>query len=813
MDSIMREVGRYEILSEIGRGGMATVYLARQSELGRDVALKELSAFHARDPMIASRFVRESRVAASLSHPNIVMVHDFFQEGAIPYIAMEYLERGSLRSYVKRLALPQIAGVLEGVLAGLAQAEAAGIVHRDLKPENLLVSSDGGVKIADFGIAKAQRAIGGAALTATGSTVGTPTYMAPEQAMARDIGPWTDLYSVGVIAYEMLCGRVPFPDEEEPMAVLLHHINDPPPPLRSLDPRIDPRLAQWTERLLVKEPSQRTQSAHEAWDALEEILIDTLGARWRRNARLLSRVETVETPDPLTPAPFESTHSTPTPQPGQAAPAPTEAQAAATASGAEAAPTGAESAPSPTGAQPVSPEAGAPTAGAEAVPSPPTEAEAVSPEAGAAATGAEAEAASRESSSEFFTFHGDPPPAAPGDAPPAPPQGGAAAAPRAPATEPTQAPATRAPGPRATPAREAAAPPTEPRAVTVPPTPAAPPPERTPTTRPVEALREPAPAVADERVPGRRLPALGRGWWVAAIAAAGALLAAGGFLLAPSDSSGEDPPPLSASASSAALQLGLPSSFTRSAEPPRVAGLELSDAVALQSVDTPRTTIVAGISDGSGPTLLPGGAVRRAAAEVEPDAVALGRLEALRFDGLSLGDQTGRVYAAPTTAGVATLACLAPAGATLGADCDRIAATLVPLGAEPVALGPSEDYAEALNAALGDLATARDEGRAELGDADRPAAQADAATEIRDAYRDAARALSGAEPTAVDRPANAAITAALRRAGAAYGALADAARAGKGQDYDRAVNTITERERGVEQSLAALEALGYERGE
>ena len=140
MPDVLRTVGRYEILGEVGRGGMASVYLARQVDLGRNVALKELSAFHAADPMVAERFVRESHVAASLSHPNIVTVHDFFQEHGTPYIAMEYLERGSLRAYMKRLDLPQVAGVLEGLLAGLTHAEAAEIVHRDLKPENLLVT-------------------------------------------------------------------------------------------------------------------------------------------------------------------------------------------------------------------------------------------------------------------------------------------------------------------------------------------------------------------------------------------------------------------------------------------------------------------------------------------------------------------------------------------------------------------------------------------------------------------------------------------------------------------------------------------------
>src|SRR3954447_3727826 len=195
MPDVMKTVGRYEILRELGRGGMALVYLARQTDLDRLVALKELGAFHASDASFAQRFLREARLAGSLSHPNIVTVHDYLQHEGTPYIAMEYVERGSLRPYIGSLSLAQIGGVLEGVLAGLAEAEQHQIVHRDLKPENLMVTHTGTVKSADFGIAKAtQSAATGGFVTATGTTVGTPPYMAPEQAMAKGVGPWTDLY-------------------------------------------------------------------------------------------------------------------------------------------------------------------------------------------------------------------------------------------------------------------------------------------------------------------------------------------------------------------------------------------------------------------------------------------------------------------------------------------------------------------------------------------------------------------------------------------------------------------------------------------
>ena len=231
MPELVRTVGRYGILREVGRGGMAVVYLARQVDLDRLVALKELAAFHAADPDFARRFVRESRLAGSLVHPNVITVFDYFEHEGTPYIAMEYVERGSLRPHVGRMTLAQIGGVLEGLLAGLAAAEQLGIVHRDLKPENLMVTAAGGVKIADFGIAKATHAADtGAFVTATGTTIGTPPYMAPEQAMARDIGSWTDLYSVGCIAYELFTGSPPFVDAEEPMAIMLRHVTEPLPP-------------------------------------------------------------------------------------------------------------------------------------------------------------------------------------------------------------------------------------------------------------------------------------------------------------------------------------------------------------------------------------------------------------------------------------------------------------------------------------------------------------------------------------------------------------------------------------------------------
>jgi hypothetical protein len=295
----VNQVGRYELLDELGRGGMATVFLARQVDLDRLVALKELGALRTADPSFARRFVREAKLAGSLSHPNIVTVYDYFASDGIPYIAMEYLEHGTLRPHVGTMSLAEIGGVLEGVLSGLALAEKRHIVHRDLKPENLLVTSDGRVKIADFGIAKATNDLRtGPALTSTGVAVGTPNYMAPEQATAHGVGPWTDLYSVGIMAFEFFVGRPPFGDTDNALGVLLRQVNEAIPAAHEVDDRIDPGISEWIGRMVAKDPAERPQSAAAAWDELEDSFLALLGPRWRRASRL-SSLPGVEAPIPV----------------------------------------------------------------------------------------------------------------------------------------------------------------------------------------------------------------------------------------------------------------------------------------------------------------------------------------------------------------------------------------------------------------------------------------------------------------------------------------------------------------------------------
>jgi len=315
-DDTLPRVDRYEVVREIGRGGMAVVYLARQTDLQRDVALKELRLFDGSDPSAARRFVQESRVGAALTHPNVVTVHDYFEQDGAPYIAMEYLPRGSLRRYVGHTSTAENVGVLEGLLAGLDHAARHGVVHRDIKPENVMVTVEGHVKIADFGIAKATYPHDqGSLMTLAGVPVGTPSYMAPEQAVGEELGPWTDLYSAGIMAWELFVGHLPFRDTPSAVGLLLRTANEAIPPAHSVEPSVDPEISAWIERLLVKDPRGRARSAAEAWDALEEIASRTLGSCWRRDARLREPTGTASVESPLTPAPFAVSEDT-----GEAAP-------------------------------------------------------------------------------------------------------------------------------------------------------------------------------------------------------------------------------------------------------------------------------------------------------------------------------------------------------------------------------------------------------------------------------------------------------------------------------------------------------------
>ena len=258
---------RYRVISRVGSGGMAEVYCADDIQLGRRVAVKLLHERFALDEEFVERFRREASSAASLSHANIVSVYDRGEWGGTYYIAMEYLDGRSLDSIVREEApLPPDHAIelTEQVLRAARFAHRRGVVHRDLKPHNVIVDEEGRVKVTDFGIAQA----GASEITQTGSIMGTARYLSPEQAQGLPVSPRSDLYSIGVMLYELLTGTVPF-EGESVVAIALRHLSEPPRPPSSLVPSISPSLDAIVLRALAKSPEDRYADADEFLAALD----------------------------------------------------------------------------------------------------------------------------------------------------------------------------------------------------------------------------------------------------------------------------------------------------------------------------------------------------------------------------------------------------------------------------------------------------------------------------------------------------------------------------------------------------------------
>jgi eukaryotic-like serine/threonine-protein kinase len=266
--------GRYRILRKLGSGGMANVYLAEDEELGRRVAVKILNERYANDDLFIERFRREAKSAAGLSHPNIVSIYDRGQAEGTYYIAMEVIEGRSLKELIlTRGALPIGAAVAyaKQLLEALRFAHRHGIIHRDIKPHNVLVSADQHakaneprLKVTDFGIARH----GASQMTEAGSIMGTAQYLSPEQARGAPVTAASDLYSAGVVLYEMLTGKVPFTGDSA-IEIAMKHVNDLPAPPSALRPEIPVELDQIVLRALAKDPGERYQSAEEFIEDLE----------------------------------------------------------------------------------------------------------------------------------------------------------------------------------------------------------------------------------------------------------------------------------------------------------------------------------------------------------------------------------------------------------------------------------------------------------------------------------------------------------------------------------------------------------------
>jgi serine/threonine protein kinase len=262
--------GRYELGRPIGVGGMASVYLARDLRLDRPVAVKLLGPSFAADPRAVDRFRREARAAASLGHPNVVAVYDWGQDDGSYYLVMEYVEGENLRQLLDRrgpLPEDEALGIAAAVAEALEVAHARGIVHRDVKPHNVMIDAHGRVKVGDFGIAQESDA---ATLTTTRSSVlGSAYYLSPEQARGQRVDARSDLYSLGVLLYELLAGRPPFVGDS-PVAVAVQHLDAAPAPLRGLRPDVSTATEAIVARAMAKDPEARFPTAGAMRAAIEQ---------------------------------------------------------------------------------------------------------------------------------------------------------------------------------------------------------------------------------------------------------------------------------------------------------------------------------------------------------------------------------------------------------------------------------------------------------------------------------------------------------------------------------------------------------------
>lgn len=262
-DHLGKVIGKYRLVEHLGSGGMAEVYKAHQASLDRYVAVKLMHAFLAEDAEFRGRFEREAKNIAVMNHPNIVRLHDFDLEGRTYYMVMEFIDGATLKRRIEaasahgqRLPIPEVINIVKDVGSALAYAHKRGVIHRDVKPANVMLDSAGRVTLTDFGIAKI---LAGPQYTASGTMVGTPAYMAPEVGLGQPGDARSDIYSLGVMLYQLLTGQLPY-DADTPVALVLKHVNDPLPLPRSINPEIPEGLERILLKALTKDPADRYQS-------------------------------------------------------------------------------------------------------------------------------------------------------------------------------------------------------------------------------------------------------------------------------------------------------------------------------------------------------------------------------------------------------------------------------------------------------------------------------------------------------------------------------------------------------------------------
>ena len=303
-----RHIGDYSVRRELGRGGMGAVYLAVHDATGELVAMKELLITSAADPIAVQRFLQEGAVMARLTHPNIVGVRGIIEAGGGHYLALEFIEGGSLRDLLggRPLPTPQAFAVMHGLLQALDHAHQSSIVHRDVKPENVMLSSAGEVKVADFGIARLTDESATSHATKTGTTIGTPQYMSPEQVTTSKVDGRSDLYSAGVVCYEVFCGRPPFEANaaDGPFTLFAKHVQAPPPPPTVIRPGLDPALETVILKALAKRPEDRYQTGMEFDRDLVQIANRLCGPNWVRALEPGADLAAMVPPPPVAPEPL-----------------------------------------------------------------------------------------------------------------------------------------------------------------------------------------------------------------------------------------------------------------------------------------------------------------------------------------------------------------------------------------------------------------------------------------------------------------------------------------------------------------------------
>lgn len=265
-----RQLGQYLIIEPLGEGGMAAVYKAYQASMDRYVAVKVLPRHYAGDADFVHRFKREAKIIARLEHPNILPVHDYGESDGYTYIVMRYIAGSTLADHLQGKPLPiaQIIPMFAQVCSALDYAHSKGVIHRDVKPSNVLIDSLGNCLLSDFGISRMVE--GASQLTASGAFLGTPTYASPEQALGQSLDGRSDIYSLGIMLYEMTTGQPPF-EAETPMAVLVKHVHDPFPLPHTINPALSEALERVILKALAKEPEGRFQTAGELARALAAV--------------------------------------------------------------------------------------------------------------------------------------------------------------------------------------------------------------------------------------------------------------------------------------------------------------------------------------------------------------------------------------------------------------------------------------------------------------------------------------------------------------------------------------------------------------